>query len=352
MSDTPTSKALKKGREEAPVAAEPVLPDPEKAPIKELTAYCKAMGQVPEDWNKIKAPEKRVAFQRLFCPQVTEGFDPGDKLHLIAERVENMKESDLVDTVARLTEGVGDNYYELGGVFSRVIAEGWYTETDHENFKDWVAATTDMKHAKARFLIQIYDKLNRLDIPWSKFSGIGWTKVRLLLSVLTTENADEWIKKARAMNRSELEDAVKGAKGEKVDDPTGEGEGDSTINKGFKFHKEQWEVVLAALEQMKGELPTDFDNVAMEHICATYLSGDQGDARVIAAGEPATVEEAHAGLKLIYSWLKENTDTPYDAAVPVCEAFESVFTQEEAYMFIKEGGPPKSSPPALPSEGV
>ena len=55
MSDTPTSKALKKGREEAPVVTEPVMPDPEKAPIKELTAYCKAVSHQPEGWTKIKA---------------------------------------------------------------------------------------------------------------------------------------------------------------------------------------------------------------------------------------------------------------------------------------------------------
>ncbi len=332
MTETPTSRALKQGREEAPVTT-PEMPDP-SAPIKELTAYCKAVGETPENWTKLKADDKRTAFKRLFCPQATEGFDPADKLHLIAERVENMREAELADAVRSLTEGVGDSYFELGGVFSRVIAEGWYAEAGHENFKQWVLATTDMKHAKAHYLVQIYDKLNRLDIPWSKFSGIGWTKVRILLPVITVESVDGWVEKARGMTRVELEEAVKAAKGEKAGDGLGDKD-DSIVNKGFKFHKEQWETVEAALEQMKGELPTDFDNVAMEHISAFYLQGPQGEARVAQLGEPASVEEAAAALKLIYEWLKGHTDSPYDAALPICDAYEAVFSPEEAVMLIK-----------------
>ncbi len=118
---------------------------------------------------------------------------------------------------------------------------------------------------------------------------------------------------------------------------------DSVINKGFKFHKEQWETVEAALEQMKSELPTDFDNVAMEHIAAVYLAGPQGEVqknRVSAAfGEgPASVEEAGATLQLVYEWLKENTDSPFEACGPVVDMFEAVFSEGEAVMRLKANG--------------
>ncbi len=275
------------GQPGSPSQTEARIPDPEAAPIKELTAYCKAAGNTPADWTKIQASAKRTAFRRLFCPEATEGFDPNDKLHLISERVENLAEKDLVTTVALLTENVGDTYFELGGVFSRVIAESWYREAGHENFKQWVAAVTDMKHAKARYLVQIYDRLNRLDIPWAKFSGIGWTKVRILLSVITAENVDGWVEKAREMTRVELKEAVKASGGERQGDGDG---GSQTVNKGFRFHPDQMETVQQALEQMKGELPTDHDNVAMEHICAAYLTGQVGTDELRKLAQPSAVD--------------------------------------------------------------
>lgn len=89
---------------------------------------------------------------------------------------------------------------------------------------------------------------------------------------------------------------------------------------------------------MKGELPTDHDNVAMEHICAAYLTGQVGADDLRKLAQPSavdSVESARAQLKDIYTWLRENSDCPYDACTPVVEVFESIFPEDEAEMIVK-----------------
>ncbi len=188
------------------------LPHPETAKIKELTEYYRVTGDLPEGWSKMKAVEKRKTFRRQFCPQATETFDPNDPTHLITERVENMVQGQVRPTVHRLTEDVGMNYFELGGVFARISREGWYQDFGHQNFKEWVEAETDMKRVKAEYLLRIYVKFVELDIPWAKFKGVGWTKTIELLPVINQENVDEWVEKARVRSVRLLREEVKAAK--------------------------------------------------------------------------------------------------------------------------------------------
>ncbi len=140
------------------------------------------------------------------------------------------------------------------------------------------------------------------------------------------------------MTRAELKGAVKASGGERQGDGAGGDGGRQTVNKGFRFHPDQMETVQQAIDQMKGELPTDHDNVAMEHICAAYLTGPVSADELRRLAQPAevdSVESAKALLKDLLTWLRANSDCPYDACAPVVEVFESIFPEEEAEIHVK-----------------
>ena len=47
------------------------------------------------------------------------------------------------------------------------------------------------------------------------------------------------------------------------------------------------------------------------------------------------MESARAQLKDAYTWLRENSETPYDACTPVVKVFESIFPEDEAEMLVR-----------------
>ncbi len=63
-----------------------------------------------------------------------------------------------------------------------------------------------------------------------------------------------------------------------------------------------------------------------------------GETRVEKLVEPASMEECAAAMKLLYTWAREHTDTPYEACGPIVDMFEAVFPEEEATMNLKANG--------------
>lgn len=312
------------------------IPDPETAKIADLTAHCRETKTWPEGWGKMKAAEKRREFRRLFCPEASETFDPDDRIHLIAERIENMPKDELEPAVARLTDVVGTNYFELGGVFARISQEGFYAEWGFETFKDWVEAKTDMKRVKAQYLSRIYVKFVELEIPWSKFQDIGWTKAQVLLDVINQENADEWIGKAKVLSVRALREEVKQVLGASSSGTEGSeaGEGSestaSTKKLIFNLFPDQLEAVEAALGKMAEDAnKPDNRNVCLEWICAAYLAGQFGAADAVGqTSDPAAFETLDVGQNLIgrmFEKVRELADTDYVAMEPIIKEIDRVF---------------------------
>ncbi len=366
MTDSPTSTLLKKdiadhladgvenhladgavGPDDSPSSLEEIpMPSPEDAPIKELSAYCKTVGSQPDGWTKMKAPEKRVAFRRMFCPEAVEDiFDSEDKLHIMSETVENYDRDAAKVMIPRLSDGAGDSYFHLGGIFTRVIDEKWHQTWGFQNFKEWLGAETGCSERKAYHLAKIYRTLVELGIPWEKFGGIGWTKVIELLPVISQENVDEWVSLAKATTADSLKAEVQVAK-KSVADPTAGTEPESaTVQKKFKLHPDQAETLEAALAQMKVELPTEFDNVAIEHISAAYLSGnvklsDVQPAEPSVSQEPLNLEECAGALGAIFCQLRDLAKSPYAVSLILDKAFGESFTDEEAHLVVQASEAP------------
>ena len=177
--------------------------------------------------------------------------------------IEAMSKEEAFEIVPSLIESVDFSYFKLGGVLSAIQDNGWW-EDHADSFKEFIPETFGLHYRKAMYLIKIYDGLVEADIPWSKVSGLGWTKLKELADILTEENVDEWVEKANNMSVLQLIAAVKAFKsGELSTDGTTDPDtsGVSTIT--FKVHPDQKETIKQAVDQALEESDTEFKGVAL-----------------------------------------------------------------------------------------
>lgn len=308
------------------------MPDPEKGKIKELTEYCRSTSTWPEGWTKMKAAEKRKAFRRQFCPEASATFDPSDPLHLISERVENLSKDDVMPAIKRLSEGVGMNNFELGGVLARCTEKGWYSEFGYDTAKEWVEDQTDMKYRKAQYLVRIYTKFVELEIPWGKLEPIGWSKLGMLADVINQENADHWMEVAKALSRRLLGEEIKktrgASSGSEESDEGSSGEAKTKLWS-VRLYPDQEETVNSALEKIAEDSGKEGRGVCLEFMAAACLAGQFGiqdlNMQPAAPEVPEDLESLAAAMKALFLRAKDLAETDYDALEPILAQVDEVF---------------------------
>ena len=192
----------------------------------------------------------------------------GDLLMDIAYEVESLDKAKAMKEADKLAENVEVNYFRMGGVLKLINDNSWFD--GYASFDAFVIERFGFASRKARYLISIYDNLVTKSIPWEKVSGLGWSKLKELAPILTQDNVDEWVTKASALSLSELRLVIK-----KVDVPdTTEKTSDGLVKMKFNFKADQADIVQQALAKAKGELPTEYDTVALENICLGYVGGN------------------------------------------------------------------------------
>jgi hypothetical protein len=194
----------------------------------------------------------------------------GNLIADVAAEVEGLSKTKALNMAAALSDNIEANYFKLGGVLSVISTNGWFE--GYADFDDFVEERYGFKGRKARYLMQIYTDLVTNQIPWEKVAGLGWTKLKDLTPILTLENLDDWVETATKLTVRELQTLLAGPVKEKSDGKTT----DDIQTIKFKLKNDQVETVNHALAKAKGEVGTEFDNVAIENICALYLSGNAG----------------------------------------------------------------------------
>lgn len=211
----------------------------------------------------------------------------------------------------------------------------WIKVWGFKTIGDFAEAELNLNRRKAEYLRGIYYRLEvELEDMDPKIKqrivALGWSKVRELIKVLTVKNAEKWLNVAEQSNHPDLlasiqkyQDKAKIAKeakenGEKYVTPspakiskgdlptafemqppptakTSPEEDDDDLDnipevsqstfKGFKFFKDQWEIVQAALARAKELSNSQVDSHNLSVICqdflATNLFGKPGPDQVI-----------------------------------------------------------------------
>lgn len=199
----------------------------------------------------------------------------GNLLADIAAEIESLSKTKALNLADKLGEDIQANTFRLGGVLNLIATNSWFE--GYKDFDTYVGEKFGMSIRTARYHMAIYTDLVAKQIPWEKVAHLGWTKLIHLSPVITLENVDEWVKKAEPLTVNELVAALKAGS-----TPTGDTspatKDDVSVLK-FKVKPDQKEVVTTALAKAKGELPTEYDNVALENICAGYIAGSAGVAQ-------------------------------------------------------------------------
>lgn len=197
-----------------------------------------------------------------------------DLIHSIAVEVENLTKTKALNAAAKLSEDIDTNYFKLGGILKLIRTQQWWE--GYSSFDEFVYEKFGFQIRKALYLIDIYTNLVDKQIPWEKVGHLGWTKLMYLAPVLTLENLDDWVTRANAPTTvAQVVAMIKAGSGENATAETVAATSDQTLMK-FKFHNDQAEQVKAALAKAKGELTTEFDNVALAGICTGFLANASG----------------------------------------------------------------------------
>lgn len=221
-----------------------------------------------------------------------------------AKEIGSLDREAAFEIVPSLIESVDFSYFKLGGVLSTIKENGWW-EGESGKFKDFIQDNFGIHYRKAQYLINIYDDLVEADIPWNKVSGLGWTKLKELASILNPDNVDEWVELANKLTTLNLKAAVKAFKaGELSTDGTTDPDtaGVSTIT--FTVHPDQKETIKQAIEQALEEAQTEFKGVALEAICMNYLSGGSTKKAptpsLTSVMEKASIEQVFEAFELVF----------------------------------------------------
>ena len=186
-------------------------------------------------------------------------LDQGDAICAVTQAVERL------DSIKENNDQI---YFELGGTLSKVKANGWFK--GHERFDDFVRELAQMHPKKAHNLIKIYDAIVAAKVDWSNVQNPGWTKMRYIARIIDEKNSGYWLQLARDIGRRELEERVRAEvaklKGQhaSVKEPK--------QKKSYKFHADQYETEQAAIDKMKEQFGTKYDEVALEHICIDFMA--------------------------------------------------------------------------------
>lgn len=281
--ETPSEAPAPEAASEAPVAEAPTEAVAEPAPAPEA-----------EKATKGKGKGKGTAVAKNTTKTGTVIAKGDDVLSDLVHEIETLKQPQALGLVKELSEQTEVTFFRLGGVLSRIQANGWFQP--YASFREFVEKEHGLHYRKATYWIGIYNDLAESGVPWSKVSHLGWTKLKEIAGVIKPDNVDEWVKIAEAQNTITLIDTVKKhlSKGSptQIEDQSSK----TVTTKTFKVHEGQKEVIEAALDKARKEVNTTVDTVALEHICGDFLSSITLEQRLKTLG----IEKAAAALEAAF----------------------------------------------------
>lgn len=262
---SPTKKLMKTPTPAAAAAApvQAVAPAPAKTVVKSKAA------------TVVKAKPAAAVLEAV---EIVEQAETGDVIVRVAHEIENLKADKAFKMVPTLLDNIDRDYFRLGGVLAKVQSEGWFMEKQHETFRAFVEADCGIAYRKAMYLIQIYNGLVESGVAWELVGHLGWTKLKELAPILTTDNVIEWVAVAEGMTVLQLQEHIK-ASSKGVDSgnspDAGASDAKATTTMTFKLHEDQKTTVRDALDKAKHESATDVDSVALEYIAMDYLGSSK-----------------------------------------------------------------------------
>jgi hypothetical protein len=212
--------------------------------------------------QKIEVPQERIQEVRI-------------RLRTLKEQAEEI----YVETAELMYEVQMGEYYLL-----------WDNQTTGERYKSFEEYCEEefrCKIRKAQYLVKIHDVLVMgYKIPADELRELGWSKAKELAStdLLTSENAMEWVDRAKDLSWRKLvqvieqeenaRDGIEEEEPEEDEEEGGDEEEEKMSSLSFKLYQEQKENVLVAIELAKKLIGSDKKGHLLDSICSEYIAAN------------------------------------------------------------------------------
>jgi|GEM_PF-3550710 len=222
---------------------------------------------------------------------------------------------EIRDKILRLLAETEDKNWDLAVVLETAYDEDMYRDWGFDSFREYVEKELQIHIRKAQFLVQLQEWFKKMPAniqQWMR--GLGWTKARMLMHIVTVENASEWRNKVAGKSVVEIDKMLKDAKGEGGGGGDGEGdEGGEEKPKpmNFKLFPEQHKNVSRALEKAGEISGSEKPGNNLDLICTEYLGTNAG---IESIQDVFRKMEKNLGVRLI-AYVEEDDSVAYGAGL-------------------------------------
>lgn len=178
--------------------------------------------------------------------------------------------------IPELLSKADQSYLEAAERLSEVWHKGFFqTPFGYESFDAYCEAELPWKARSAKYLIEIFDKANLLNLPKERISAIGWTKMKDLVAILSKEMSEdqieEWLTFAENNKASEVTEEVKKHRRRTRTSSGSAAQDDGHITWKLKMTESEVNIITDGLNEAKSLCDTTNDVVALEMIVQDWM---------------------------------------------------------------------------------
>lgn len=205
--------------------------------------------------------------------------------------------------IPELLATADSNYLAAAERLSEVWHKGYYTTPfGYEKFDHYCEAELPWKPRAAKYLIEVFDKANLLNLPKKRITKIGWTKMKDLVAILEKEMSEEdieaWLSFAETHKALEVTEEVKKHR-RRTRTSTASSEATGQITWRLRMTESEANILTDGINEAKALCNTTNDVTALEMIVQDWMEfkGNRPSR--------ATVEDAIAHMEKAYGVIIE-----------------------------------------------
>jgi hypothetical protein len=184
----------------------------------------------------------------------------------------------LRENIQEIVRAQSDSYFELAEHITKAFEVAAHRDWGFARWDDFVESELHMSVRKAQYLMSIHNwfgKVIKSEYVTGLMKELGWTKTKILVSVVDEENALEWAKRAKKMTCTQLEEFIKQLKSGAPDE--GGASELKTVN--FRLHPAQVQALQDALDVAEGIAENNKKGNCLALICDDFTASNRFNMR-------------------------------------------------------------------------
>jgi len=217
--------------------------------------------------NKKATGKQATKTQTKQASKSTQKQSTGKKAQTHADKIR----SEIPELMAQADQ----HYLDAAERLSEVFHKGFYQQPyGYEKFDHYCEAELPWKPRSAKYLIEVFDKANLLNLPKDRIAKIGWTKMKDLVAILSKEMSEDeiedWLKFAEENKSRDVTEEVKKHRRRTRSD-SGSSPEDGHITWRLKMTESEANILTDGINEAKALCSTSNDVTALEMIVQDWM---------------------------------------------------------------------------------